>query len=338
MTIDSTDETFQVVQQVTHDSYVSRMVHIVFLDLTNLHWSNSIFAPPPPPAQNILLKMGIYPKPACLMVPDTTYTWTGTNVAEWDTFNYLTTTRYLYNQGTTTFAAPGWYGNTGLGPGGIARFWNGSEFTNVFSCPLSSVFGTSNLFFGPTVGDVNGILDQIFGQDYDTDGIDFEAATWIEITGTGAAPEGWYRDTVTGVRRYWDGAGFIGIDLWQDFVLVLVPGIYYSLLPAGQLCSTSGIGTLRTTFVESDTNFISANFADYAGDKLYVNLSWAGGSSGMGPLMTAVAMNPPGSNIKYKTAYRNSIWDGANNTVLAGKTIATLDQTLGYISSILLCP
>ena len=273
------------------------------------------------------------------MVPDTLYSWTGVNNAEWDTFNHLTTTRYLYNQGTTTFAAAGWYGNSGLTPGGIARLWNGSQFTDVFSCPLSSVGGTVNLIMGPSVINVNGsefLLDGL-GQAYEMDGIDFEDATYIELPSGDFATEGWYRDTLTGVRRYWDGNVFFGSTLYKDFVL-LYTNLYYSLLPAGQVCSTSGIGTIRTTFVESDINFISTNFADYAGETLYVNYAFAGGNSGAGPLMTAVAFNPPGSNVKYKTAYRSGIWDGTNNVLLQGKTIATLDQTLGYISSILLCP
>jgi hypothetical protein len=320
--------------QVTTDYYDSRMVHIVFLDLTNLHWSNTVYAPPVPTTTTILLTSPApYPKGACLGAPINQYTWTGINTAEWSTFDHTTTTRYLYNYGTTNFAPAGYYGNSSGNPGGISRYWNGTQFTMVYNCPWT-LSNTTNLITGPNVDGLNGVIFGSIGDEYTIDGLDFETSTSLEWGFVGAAPEGWYRETSTGIRRYWDGAGFIGATLYFDYVKVL-PQIHYTVMASPSSCNAAG--TLRTTFIDDDNPFLYLNLSDYEDYVLYVNYAWATGTSGSHPLMTATAMNAPGSTIKYRSAYRTIIYDEFQNITLA-RTVGSLNALTGIISAVAQCP
>jgi hypothetical protein len=333
MTLDNSDEVLEVVPQVTNTTSASRMIHIVFLDLTDLHWSNTSTPPPPPTTQDIFLKMASFPKPACLDVPDTWYSWTGTSTAEWSTFNYLTTTRYLYNHGTTTFAPAGWYGNTGTITGGIVRYWNGTQFTSIFACPLS-IATSVDLIYGITVSSVNGEILPGDGQSYVIDGFDWFDATSLEFNGA-IAPEGWYRETTTGIRRYWNGVndGFLGVNLTANYVMSL-NNILFSTTTAQLACVA--VGSMRSTYIEHSMLVYSSNLSDYEGFVLYVNLAWAGGTAGIGPLMTAVSMNAPSSSVKYKSAFKNSYT--INGNVYNIRNTGTINQTTGVITGISNCP
>jgi hypothetical protein len=328
MTIESADVSFQGGTSST-DTYASRMVHIVFLENTNLYWSDSTSTPPAPTTTDIMLTNA---RPteldACIKPPIYQYTWTGSSTNEWNTFNHITTTYYLYNYGTTTFAAPGWYKNTG----GTARYWNGSVFTAVGICS-GTIGNTVNLFFGPSVFDLNGNLPLI-GTDYEIDTLTFDLATQLYIAGTtNLASIGWYRDTTTGIRRYWNGSAFVGVTFTEDWI-IQVPQVAYTTQFAPSSCTIAN--TMRTTYIEmTDLQFSSIGYPmgieEVVGFFLYVHVNWAAGSAGTLPLTNVISQNAPGTSLKYRSAFNNFIID--NGLMLIGKTWGNIDQLSGELDS-----
>lgn len=329
MTIESTDVTFQGGTSTT-DTYVSRMIHIVFLENPNLYWSDSSSTPPPPTTTSIMLTNA---RPteldACIKTPIYQYTWTGASTNEWTTFNSSTTTYYLYNYGTTTFAAPGWYKNAG----GTARYWNGSAFTLVGLCS-GAIGNTVNLLFGPSVFDINGNVVSGTGTDYEIDTSTFELATQLYIAGsTTLASIGWYRDTTTGVRRYWNGSAFVGVTFTEDWI-VQVPQTAYNTSFAPSSCTISN--STRNTYVEmTDWQFSSIGYPtsieEVVGLFLYVHVNWAAGTAGTFPLTNVISQNAPGSSLKYRSIFNNFIID--QGLLLIGKTWGAIDQTTGELTS-----
>lgn len=204
----------------------SRMIHIVYLENPNLKWSrNGTYAPPPPTTGTITLTL-----PSDLIVCDEpgtiNYSWTGPSLADWNTFE-IPSTYKLFNYGTTTYAPSGWYINID----GYPIRWNntfGAFTARGTTCqPTSSI--ESNLKFDLLVDELNGPLASFTGTSIY---LEFGTGSFATATtlvwgddylggqnGVGSnAPESWYRDKATGVRRYWNGSAFGGVSFTENYV------------------------------------------------------------------------------------------------------------------------
>jgi len=215
---------------ISGSHYTSRMIHIVYLGLTNLKWTNSgsNIIVPPPTTNTITLTAPLPSSTLCSSPVTTNYSWTGNN--DWNTFA-IPSTYKLFNFGTTTYAPSGWYINAD----GYPINWNsvsGSFISRGITCPPQPTY-TPNLRYSLLVDDLNGPLPSTGGGDIYLDmsnptGLvtSLDQATslsWSDDqttypTGT-LADAGWYRDINTGVRRYWNGIGqFEGASFTQDWV------------------------------------------------------------------------------------------------------------------------
>lgn len=329
MTIESADVTIEG-GTVSTDTYVSRMIHIVFLENANLYWSDSSSTPPPPTTGDITLTQRANTTlQVCSYAPIYQFTWTGPNAATWNTFDDTTQTYYLYAFGTTNFVQPGYYKNVD----GIARYWTGSSFMGAFIC-ADPIGNTVNLLFGPTVFDINGNVVSGTGTDYEIDTSTFDTATQLYNAGTSnLATLGWYRDTNTGIRRYWNGSAFTGLGFTEEWI-VQVPQTAYTTSFAPSSCSL--INTTRTTYVEmEDWQFASIGYPqgieEVVGLTLYVHLNWAAGTAGTQPLVNVISQNAPGTSLKYRSIFNNFII--ADGFLLIGKTWGNIDQLTGKIDS-----
>ncbi len=317
-----------------NNTNITRMIHIVFLDNSNLYWSDSTFSPPPPSTSNIILTNAKQTSiDACVSTPSYQYTWTGLNNNNWNTFNHINETYYLYNYGTTTFATPGWYKNID----GITRYWNGSAFISYSMCEDIGA-NTVNLMFGNNVYDINGA--PFSGDDYEINTTDLSTAAQLYTLGTGNfAPLGWYRDSTSGIRRYWNGSLFIGTIFTEDYVIE-VPEVAYNTSPSPGACSISN--TIRSTYIEMTSNQFQLigqpmGILDAVGFILYTPLNWANEAGGFTPpLVNIISQNAPGTSLKYRSAFNNFIID-EENAILIGKTYGIINQVTGELDSIGIC-
>ncbi len=209
--------------------YTSQMIHIVYLEDTNLKWSNTGVYVPPITTTLITLTLPLASSTLCNEPVSTNYSWTGPNSANWNIFTVPSTTYKLFNSGTTNFAPAGWYINVD----GYPIYWDGTNFTQRgITCTTAPPPNyTPNLTYSLLVDDLNGPVPG-FGGDLmylDIDGGTANLATATSLTWSddqltypygSNAPTGWYRDVNSGVRRYWnEGTGtFQGVSFTQDWV------------------------------------------------------------------------------------------------------------------------
>ena len=98
----------------------SRMIHIVYLENTNLKWSNTGADIPPVTTVPITLTQPAFRDwLTCSLDPSTNYSWNGPGV-DWNTFTVPSTIYKLFNTGTTMYAPSGWYTNLY----GYPIYWN----------------------------------------------------------------------------------------------------------------------------------------------------------------------------------------------------------------------
>ena len=113
----------------TSTHYISRMIHIVYLEDTTLKWSNNGVYVPPPTTSGIILTVPLTSNLGianmCTTPVTTSYNWNGTDDNDWNTFAVSAGTYKLFNSGTTNYAPAGWYVNID----GYPIYWNGSDFT-----------------------------------------------------------------------------------------------------------------------------------------------------------------------------------------------------------------
>ena len=310
------------------DTEITRMVHIVYLENSELHWSNTEFAPPPPVNTSITLTEGLVSSAiACANIPNTVFTWSGSNAEEWETFNYVTTQHYLYINNTTNFAPVGWYKNLN----GFTRYWNGSAFTQLVVCNLSPL-NTAELVTDLNVFELNGEPSEFTGITYEIAGSTL-FSTCVGIynlsTGENASP-GWYRDIEDGSRRYWDGIQFVGSLFTQNYIHLLIQTSYNT---SSYLQGCSLTSSNRTTYIESNSTLPEYEYTigDFVqtGNVLYVHNNWVSGIIGTIPLVSIVSQNAPSSTSKYRTAY--------NIVVGVGKIWADIDQIDGTLISSGVC-
>jgi hypothetical protein len=113
----------------TSTHYISRMIHIVYLEDTALKWSNNGVYVPPPTTSGIILTIPLTSNLGianmCTTPVTTGYDWNGIDDNDWNTFAVSAGTYKLFNSGTTNYAPAGWYVNID----GYPIYWNGYDFT-----------------------------------------------------------------------------------------------------------------------------------------------------------------------------------------------------------------
>lgn len=339
--------------------YASRMVHIVYLERSDLTWENAdggVTPPPPPPTTTtITLVYKTLAKNICTFTtPLAQYAWTGGVETNWSSNSTLPGT-YLYNSGTTNFAATGYYMRIDQNGGKVWRYWNSSTAT--FSAPTvcSTNLDTVELVWCLDIEQLNGdiaALDTVASQNQNTLTVDtynindpsFENATQI-ISGTTiiTPAQGWYREVTTGsagVRRYWDGTSFQGETLTTQYILrfnhasVGTPSNPLSTSTATTNVACSNIPSVsnwKTCYVETDNSGILYDISTYLWSvydeqsRIFVHQNWlANASTITPPLVNIISQNAPGTSVKYRRMYESGM---AFELVHAG-----IDQSYGTLT------
>ena len=349
----------------------SRMIHIVYLENSNLKWSHTgTYVPPPPAAGTIMLTLPSTPA-LCDEPVNTNYSWTGPTVADWNTFA-IPSTYKLFNYGTTTYAPSGWYINID----GYPIRWNNTSGTFTArgtTCqPTSNM--QSNLKFDLLVDELNGPLASFTGTsiylDFGTGS--FATATtlvWGDDSlggqnGVGSnAPASWYRDKTTGVRRYWNGSAFIGVSFTENYVSRVTfendgafdPGYNnanIALAAHGETSVCDFVQASHLTYVAGNVPFVwsysvsGISFTNYVkqyDSALYVTRLWAEPLTNMlnepnntPALVNIKDQNKPGSTtLKYNKVY---ISNGTYNGVYEYATLSTSGlSATGKLTSVIDC-
>lgn len=330
MTVNTEDDTINV-ENANYNTEISRMVHIVYLENSELHWSNTEFAPPPPVSTDITLtSSSVTSAIACTKVPNTLFSWNGANESEWDTFDHTLTQRYLYVNNTTIFAGAGWYKNSN----GTTRYWNGTSFTQISICSTASIF-TAELVTDPNTLNLNGAPGEYIGTTYEITGSNlFSTCNGIYDLSTGEnAIPGWYRDTEDGTRRYWDGNQFVGNLFTKNYIHPISPMTSYSIEPYTIGCNIStALG--RSTYIETDLQSIEGantiNDLVHTNTILYVHQNWTVVQLGTAPLVNVISQNAPNTTSKYRVAYHIVIIEEPGEDTMI-KTFAEIDQAIGTL-------
>ena len=349
--------------------YTSRMIHIVYLEDTTLKWSNNgVYVPPPPTTNEITLTLplttplGIATK--CFAAVTTNYSWNGTDNNDWNTFAVPSGTYKLFNSGTTNFAPAGWYVNID----GYPIYWNGTDFTQRgVTCNSGSTLKVPNFKYSLIVSDLNGTINFGSGDMYlDTDAPLFINATTLKwsddqlVHPVGSnADAGWYRDIVTGVRRYWSGSSFQGVPFTEDWV-ERVTVDYDGITNPGYNNATTYVGVFdpmqpypnsicdlnqdhHLTYVVGNTNLtvpiisLTQHIKNYD-SALYVTVGWvpplvdsfSGDILNTPPLINIKNQPKPGSTLKYSKVY-------IDTTTPNGYDYGTIVSTNGKIGVVSPC-
>lgn len=346
--------------------YASRMVHIVYLERNDLTWVNADgSAPPPPPVTtNIDLVYRVTNgggTQICNIITPTTiqYSWNGGAITNWENSGTLPGV-YLYNTGTTNFAASGFYMRVSQSGQKVWRQWN--NVTATFSLPTTCSVLTStyvDLVYHENIEELNGEITDlaISGSQngslstYIINTTSFETATQILDQNNFILLEGWYREVTSGspgVRRYWDGSSFQGETLVTKYILMFNAGFPN---PSNPLTTSSTSGSAacsvipsfsnwKTCYVETDDvnviyDITTALWSVYdEGSRIFVHQNWLPNVGSFNPvtppLVNIISQNAPGSSLKFRRIYENGMGIEAVHSAI--------DQTYGTITLPFQCP
>ena len=367
--------------------YSSRMVHIVYLKEPNLIWSST--AIPQLVLTSITLTVAqSSSNTACTAPVDTIFSWTGENASEWATVTPPTSDYQLYAQNSSgpVLAPSGWYANDAR----VRLYWNGTSFTNRIEVCQPVVTNNKRLAYSTLISWDPHSEDrsQIFTiQEYDvdlnvprsslydltTDYFDYDTPlfqnattiTWFNPFNSGLpntspgdlAPKGWYRDPITGVRRYWNGTEFRGIYFTKDYVTrISFGGVnwgenpWFAIDSPGYTPCTTPVD-YQLAYIETDNyvvdiNTTSTTYSNHIfnqGSPLYVAKDW--NYSGVfqyssGTVVTAnssssdmlyVIRTPELINIKDQTAPNSNMYYKYIYMQLAGSS--TVSGRYGILST-----
>lgn len=332
----SGDATIDMGVSTPTDSYVSRMVHIVYLENTNLAWSKSNVAPPVITTNPISLGYSLLNSPSpngiCDVQISNTYSWNGT-VGSWATFNASNGGVYLYAYNTTNFAATGYYIDIATG---IWRYWNAT--TQTFSSPTTCVVDPSvNIFLvssNRVDQYINGPVSQFtIPLQFKIDNSDFKFATTLKYGfNNGVAAAGWYRDVATGRRRYWNGSSFQGVGFTTDYVYSVQDeaGNYTGFNMITNTNSACGASNIKyESYIDTNTAMSVVDISNIVGYVLWVPQNWIGWPGDPTPaLVNIVSQNAPSQSSTWKRVYHNGDIESVT---------ASINQTTGVVNTLTNC-
>lgn len=332
----SGDATIDMGASAPTDSYVSRMVHIVYLENTNLTWSKSNVAPPVIVTTPISLGYSLLNSPSpngiCDVQISNTYSWNGTS-GSWATFNESAGGIYMYAHNTTNFAPTGYYIDVATG---IWRYWNAT--TQTFSSPTTCVVDPSvNIFLvsSDRVDQyINGPVSQFtFPLQFKIDNSDFKFATTLKYGWNNQlATDGWYRDVATGRRRYWNGSSFQGVAFTTDYV--------YSVQDADEnytgfnmitntISACGATNTRYESYVATENELVYTDISNIVGLILWVPQNWIGLPGEPTPALVNIAnQNAISYSSPWKRVYHNGDFESVT---------ASINQTTGVVNTLTNC-
>lgn len=298
LTLNSSDDILDVDSVTGSSATLHKNVNIVKLNENNLYWRTNPGGQPSTLTISLSVP-GDSSGDACGN-PQQSYQITNiSGVSEWiDTSNSLTgSTLYASVNGSpgSIAVANKWYAT-----GGVARFWNGSSFTSISSCPIVS---SVNLRYDLDVTNLNGNV--VSTGTFEIDGTDYATATTLVDSNNNNANSGWYKVSgdVNGLRRYWNGTQFLGDSISEEYVHQKT-----------NLQLSNKLGNSSCTMY----NAITPDFIYYATDNVatgpvstelrriwqedgivYVHYNWTGSSNGQHPLVKVYSQNRPGSTSPY---------------------------------------
>lgn len=284
------------------DFYQSKQIHIVYLQKPQLYWQLTEFDDIETTQITLSYGKGSF-EIACIQFNLQIYAWTG-NSTDW--INGDLTNIQLYNISLDDLepANTGWYAREGL-----ARYWNGSEFTLSSSCPTQIELGYASSVIDDNInGDMSGKPTNTYTINADR----IYDATILKNNIGQNATEGWYRETENNDndnwRRYWDGDQFLGEAIQSAYVTntQLKFGNNYEIV-----CN---ITQEYTSFYNStfDTPFFSpgGNILDNIyniNSFIYVPKNWSTNSNvGEYPLVKIRNQNTPSQNQSFTVTSKSS--------------------------------
>ena len=332
----SGDSTIDMGASAPTDSYVSRMVHIVYLENTNLTWSKSNVAPPVIVTNPISLGYSLLNSPSpngiCDVQTSNTYSWNGTS-GSWATFNESAGGIYIYAHNTTNFAPTGYYIDVATG---IWRYWNAT--TQTFSSPTTCVVDPSvNIFLvsSDRVDTyINGPVSQFtIPLQFKIDNSDFKFATTLKYGfNNQLATDGWYRDVATGRRRYWNGSSFQGVGFTTDYVYSVqdAAGNYTGFNMITNTNSACGATNTRyESYIDTNTAMSVVDISNIVGYILWVPQNWIGLPGDSTPALVNIANQ---NAISYSSPWKRVYHNGDVESVTA-----SINQTTGVVNTLTDC-
>ena len=285
---------------------IKRNINIINLGEESLYWQTTDTGSTQTSAIT-LSTVGINQSDACSNGTQT-YQWTGGSNNNYSNVNNTLAGVSLYtNNNGTPGPSPsaGWYS-----AGGVVRYWSGSSFTSVETCP--TVY-TVMLKSDSDLKELNGLWSSLNSPGpFTIDTPAFKDATTLSISGYSPAA-GWYRekDQYNHFRRYWDGGQFIGTPIPEDFVYVFTTNRAALSTSIGvSACSDAVVrnvyfgkdqdyGGASTNIVPSYNTAFDNGGADTA--TIYVEVSWNPNNVAQYqyPLIKASDQFSPNSNTPY---------------------------------------
>lgn len=330
--LDPSDDVLELDSSTGSNATLHKNINIIKLNEKNLYWRTN-------PSGQIAYQSIVASAQAnnandACGFPTQNYFITNYTIGTWsDTNNSLTGSTLYTNVGGNPGAiatSNKWYASDG-----VARLWNGTQFTSVSVCPITT---NLNLNYNLDVTSLNGTV--VATGIYTIDGSDYVNATTLEDSNGNNAGSGWYKiaNDPNGLRRYWNGSQFLGESISEEYV--------YNETNL-ELSHKSGSASCK------NWNLINPDIVYYATDNptvgpvpssvltkisqengtVYVHKDWIGNTVGQFPLVKVYSQNRPGFTSPYITILEAGF--GLNNPVYFASILTTskLNNAFGCISS-----
>jgi len=292
LTLNSSDDILDVDSITGSSATLHKNVNIVKLNEKNLYWRTN-------PSGQVAYQPIITSAPAnnandACGNPNQNYFITNYVTGTWsDTNNSLTGYTLYTNVGGNPGAiatSNKWYAS-----GGVARLWDGTQFTSTSFCPITT---NINLNYNLDVTSLNGSV--VATGIYTIDGNDYASATVLEDSNGNTANGGWYKEASNnnGLRRYWNGSQFLGESISEEYVYNETT-LQFSYKSGSASCKNWNLivpdivyyATNSTTVGPSSSVLTKINQEN---GTIYVHKDWLGNTVGQFPLVKVYSQNRPG--------------------------------------------
>lgn len=273
----------------TIPGYNPKLIYLCYLKETNMTWNTS-GSSAPVTLYSINLGYSSTGTAAACAANESTYKVDfDPNSISWSNTGNSLLGYTLYNAAGTATAPSGYYAT-----GNVVRYWSGTAFTTVASCP------TYTMFTGRYAASIYN-LNSVFNGSYSTSATvygnasTFEACTQIYLnsSGTSFPATGWYGVVNSSnnilYRRFWSSSNqaFVGATITED-IFNIVDGSVTSPSDFGSTCSIANSPALACDFysglifVYSTSRRLSATQTNLTG--IYINYYNASTNEGTEPL------------------------------------------------------